>query len=62
MSSKVSGRSWRMVTTLPLLAVAVPNWLPFASSLTSSTSEVSVMSPRVRLTLPVKTLFFFTSS
>ncbi|CPL65817.1 Uncharacterised protein [Bordetella pertussis] len=61
-SSKVSGRSWRMVTILPLSAVATPNWLPAASSLTSSLSEVSVISPRVRMTLPVKMLWRLMSS
>ena len=62
MSSKFPGRSWRMVTTLPLFAVAVPYWLPLASSCISSVSEVSVINPRVMLTLPVNTLCFFTSS
>ena len=51
-----------MVTTLPLFAVAVPYWLPLASSCISSVSEVSVINPRVMLTLPVNTLCFFTSS
>ena len=41
-----SGRSWRMVTILPLSAVATPNWLPAASSWTSSLSEVSVSPAR----------------